>query len=56
MARYLKKGSEGVGSTGADVRAISRAESLPGHAISSEIRLKIGQYLRPCETNAAGGP
>jgi sulfopropanediol 3-dehydrogenase len=36
--------------------AISRAEGLPGHAISSEIRLKIGQYPRASETDAAGRP
>ena len=36
--------------------AISRAEGLPGHAISSEIRLEIERYPRAGEMDAAGGP
>ncbi len=36
--------------------ALSRAEGLPGHAISSEIRLKLEQHPRAGEINAAGGP
>lgn len=36
--------------------AISRAEGLPGHAISSELRLKIAQNPRVGEMDAAGEP
>ena len=36
--------------------ATSRAEGLPGHAISSELRLKIAQNPRVGEMDAAGEP
>ena len=36
--------------------AISRAEGLPGHAMSSELRLKIAQNPRVGEMDAAGEP